>query len=650
MASSIVRTFLAAWLVASGLAQATTDRPCRPAARLAEALFNGDGDWGDLELETVYGLDEQLLVDEGVLEATVETRVAGKSLRSLQNLRASTLCVSLVLDAEGDWPVADHRRLDIGTLVDAEAWSYAVRVRLPETAGQLLMIVEEPASGLWGASIADDVGKPPSPGPRAVQLPGKVSAWHETHGGATARTANRQATREAPALIRLVPPRNQPITGPTRFDALVSTTEVARVVFELDGRQVAERKRSPLLERPFAARITLDKPPRPQTLRVIAFDDQGREIDSDTLVVNEVDAPLRVRIRELNGDPSSGSVEIAAEVTIPAGSKLDRIELYRNQNLLQTFRESPLRAHVPTPNPSPEDYVRVAAFLTDGNSIDDVVLLSSPVDTEKVEVNLVELHVVVSDSQGEPVSDLRQEDFTIVHQGKPQPPQSFAHADDVALLLGLVIDTSGSMRLMMHDTRRAATKFLGTTVLEQDRAFLVDFADRPRLLHPTTSDLPPLLFDLAKLEANGKTAMYDAIVFSMLQFERQGGRKALVVLTDGDDLDSRFGPKYCVDLAHKTGVPVYIIGLDGLDSYERRYSKKDLRKVTEGTGGRLYFVESFDALDQAYAQINAELRSQYSLSFYTDSDLDDTERRDVEVRVNRPGLSVRTVIGADSTP
>ncbi len=649
VSTSIVRLFVAACFFSTGFVQAATDKPCRSAARLAEAALTGTGSWGDLTLESIYTLDEQLLVDEGVLEATVETRVSGKSLRSLQNLRASTLCVSVVLDAEGDLPVADHRRLDVGSLEGAEVWSYGARIRLPETAGQLLIIVEEPASGLWGASIADDIGELPRPGQRAVHLEGRVPAWHETHGGPASRSAD-QDQGKAPTLIRLIPPRQQPVTGPTRFDALVSSTVVERVIFELDGRQVAERKRSKLLERPFAARIALDNPPRPQTLRVIAFDDQGREIDSDTLIVNEIDAPLRARIRKLTGDPASGSVEIAAEVTIPSGSTLDRIELYHNQTLLQTFTKSPIRAQVPTPSPSSEDYIRVAAFLTDGNSIDDVVLLGSPVDIEEVEVNLVELHVVVSDRQGEPVSDLRQEDFTIIHRGKAQPPQSFAHADDVALLLGLVIDTSGSMRLMMEDTRRAATKFLGSTVLEQDRAFLVDFALRPRLLHPTTSDLVPLLLDLAKLNADGKTAMYDAIVFSMLQFERQGGRKALVVLTDGDDLDSRFGPAYCVDLAHKTGVPVYIIGLDGLDSYERRYSKRDLRKVTEGTGGRLYFVQSFDELDQAYAQINAELRSQYSLSFYVDSDLDDAERRDVEVQVHRPGLSARTVIGAGSTP
>ncbi|MEM7581937.1 MAG: VWA domain-containing protein [Acidobacteriota bacterium] len=645
----LVHILVACGLLASSLAKADSGKPCRPADQLAEALLSGSIAWGDLTLETAYTLDEQLLVDEGVLEATLLTRLTGKSLRSLQNLATSTLCVSVVLDAEGELPIADHRRLEVPELRDAKAWTYGARFRLPETAGQLLLILEDPTSGLWGAAIADESGTSLRPGPAATFLPGRIQAWHEVTGGARPRVAETSSPSNAPTLIRLVPPRRQTVKGLTRFDALVSSTAVDRVVFELDGQQVAERKRSRLLERPFAARIDLADPPRPQTLLAIAFDDQNREIGRDTLMVNEIDAPLRVRISELSGDPSSGSVEVAAEITIPAGSELERIELYRNQTLLQRFDEGPVRARVATPEPSPEDFIRIAAFLTDGSSIDDVVLLSAPLEVEEVEVNLVELHVVVTDDQGEPVSDLAPEDFTIIHRGKPQSTQSFAHADDVALLLGLVIDTSGSMRLMMHDTGKAAIKFLGTTVLELDRAFLVDFALRPRLLHPTTADLPRLLVELTELKAEGKTAMYDAIVFSMLQFERQGGRKALVVLTDGDDIDSRFGPKYCVDLAYKTGVPVYVIGLS-LDSYQRRFSKKDLRRVTEGTGGRLYFVESFEELDRAYAQINAELRSQYSLSFYVDGDLEDAERRDIEVRVNRSGLTARTVIGAGATP
>ncbi|MEM7354970.1 MAG: VWA domain-containing protein [Acidobacteriota bacterium] len=641
-----------ALLAALSLIQPSAAAGCRSGAVLAKNLLAGGADSGDLAIEGLYGLDEEALLDDGRLEATVAIRLTDAALRSLQGVGAGALCISLVLDVEGELRLAHHRRLEPAEASGASpshatAWAYGLRTELPELTEQLLVLIEEPRSGLWGVAVADEADSALTPGPAARRLAGHGDAWLEVTGGPGPDPPGvGAAAKVAPTVVRLVPPRQQPATGPTRFDALVSTTAVARIVFELDGEEVASRKRSGLLERPFAARIELADPPRVQTLVAIAFDSRGREVGRDTLAVNQIDAPLRVRIRELTGDPASGSVEIAADVTTPAGTELDRIEVYRNQTLVTRLDAGPVRTRVPTPAPTPEDYIRVAAFLSDGTSIDDVVLLAAPGEIEQVEVNLVGLHVVATDDQGRVVDDLQPEDFEIIHRREVQPTQSFAYADDVTLLLGLVIDTSGSMRLVMHDTRRAAAKFLGSTVLPQDRAFLVDFDRQPRLLHPTSADLPRLLRDLAKLEAEGETAMYDAIVFSMLQFQRQGGRKALVVLTDGDDLDSRFGPKYCAELARDLGVPIYIIGLGNLDVYRRTYSKKELRRVTEDTGGRLYFVDSLAELDDAYAQINAELRSQYSLSFYVDSDLDASQRRDVEVRIRRSGVSARTVVGS----
>ncbi len=642
---STICILAASWSLAGPACRgaAAADNDCRPPATLARGLLEGAGDWGTLEIEGGYSIDQEILLDDGRLRATVEARLTGEALRALANLRPASICVSLVLDAEGELPVADHRQLSFSAPRGAEAWTYGVRVDLPEVTSQLLLILEEPASGLWGAVIADEAGGDLAPGPGATLLAGE--AWVEVRRAGdltTARASSAGAPR--PTVVRLVPPRPQPVAGETRFDALVSSSAVAKVIFQLDGKEVATRKRSVLLERPFAARIKLADPPRVQTIRALAFDSTGRRLGSDSLVVNRIDAPLRVRIGELRGDPTAGSIEIAAEVTVPLGAKLERIELYRNETLLERFDASPIRYRVPTPDLRPEDYVRVAAYLADGSSIDDVVLLAAG-EIEEVEVNLVELHVVASDAAGEPVSDLRAEDFTILHRGKPQATRSFAYADDVPLVLGVVIDTSGSMELVMEDTRKAAAKFLGSTVLPRDRAFLVDFDLQPRLLHPTTSDLPALLMDLHRLAAEGATALYDAIVFSMLQFEQESGRKALVILSDGDDHESRFGPKYCIEVARETGVPIYVIGLGALDVFRRTYSKKDLRRITSQTGGRLYIVDSLAELDQAYAQINAELRSQYSLSFYADRDLGDAERREVEVEISRPGLSAKTVVG-----
>ncbi len=642
--TTVLRIF---WILAFTHPVIAAADPCQSPAALAERILDGAAGWGSLEVSADYSLDEDALMDEGRLVATVETTLAGRALQALQGFGSTELCFALVLDVDGEAVARHHRAVTFERLAGAQGLRYGVQSELPEGTGQLLVIVQDPGAGLWGAVIADDAGEPlPPPGPAAVrQLGGDgVTSWHEVIRPRVAETA----APSAPVVVRLIPPRREPVSGSTRFDALVSTDAVDRVVFRLDGEEVADRDRGSFAGRPFAARVELAEPPRPQILEAVAFDRSGRELGRDRLEINRLDAPFRVRFTAVEGDPAAGSVTVAAEVTVPPEAVLERLELYRNQTLVAQFQDSEGRGfqtRVETPDAGPEDYLRVAAFLADGSSIDDVVLLLDPGAVEEVEVNLVELQVVVTDAAGDTVGDLAPEEFTIIHGGKPQPTQSFAYAADVPLLLGLVIDTSGSMQLVMHDTRKAAAKFLGTTVLPQDRSFLVDFDERPRLLHPTTDDLPALLIDLARLEAEGSTAMYDAIVFSMVQFERVRGRKALVILTDGDDYDSRFGPRYCADLGRSAGVPIYIIGLGNLDILRRRLDKKALRHVTGETGGRFFVVDSLDELDQAYAQINAELRSQYSLSFYTDRDLDDDERRDVRVEIGRPGLEARVVVG-----
>ena len=609
------------------------DDGCRSPARVIGALLEGLGTWDALPIAASYALDEAAL-DEGRLQAAVRLELGKKALGVLSTARPD-LCIALVLEADGDLEVVHQRRLT-ADLNSAEGWIYGFDAALSEGTSQLLVLVEEPSSGRSGAAIAEDLGEPAAgPGDGAIQLSDAPRAWYRVlRAAATVAKADGAAT-----VIRLVPPRREVVKGSTRFDALVTTDAVARVEFIFDGQPAGTQK-----VRPFAVRVDVADPPRPQHLEAIAYDSEGRELGRDVLELHRFDVPFRARIRELEGDVASGRVMVRGEVSVPPDASLDRLELYLNERLVATSRETTLSQDVDTAGVGPDDYLRLAAFLTDGSSIDDVVLLASPGLVEEVDVNLVQLHVVVTDAEGHPVDDLKREDFSIVFRGKEQPTGSFAYADDVPLLLGLVVDTSGSMQLVMHDTRKAAAKFLGTTVMRQDRAFLVDFADKPRLLHPTSGDLAKLMIDLGKLVAEGSTALYDAVVFSMLQFERQPGRKALVVLSDGDDYESRFGPKYVVDLAQRTGVPVYIIGLGNLDVLRRTYSKKDLRKVTEQTGGRLYFVDSLEELDGAYAQIQQELRSQYSLSFYSDRDLSDEERRQVEVVIRKPGFTARTVV------
>ncbi len=669
----------------SSSADGQSDTSCRFPAELAAQLLRGDVSFGDLSLSGQFVVNEQLLLDQGRLQATVEGQLDVGPLR-LQ--RQATLCVFLLLNVDGEAILAHQQRIDVDDFSTVESVRYVLRADLPEGTRHMTLVAREAESGFWGAApLETPGGEIAGPSFTARRVEAYEGTYYElTHrqgggGGAVAQQPSSAAPSAPPAppaagsgggaaptpqspqavfpkvrvpgqrpgpprdklageqILRLVPPRNEPVSGSTVFNVLTSTVAVDKVVFELDGTVVDEDGRPP-----FRKSLPLARPAREQVVRVIAYDSLGVVMAEDSIRVNQLDRPFRVRITDFKADPSGGSVSVKARATVPPQSQLAKMEVWLNDRLIGSYDGPEVEVGVPTPNIQPTDFLRVAAFLADGSSIDDVLLLAEP-DVEEVDVNLVELFAVVSDANGSPVEDLTAADFTVVYENKERETANFAYADDVPLVLGLLVDTSGSMQMLMHDTRRAAAKFLGQTIKPQDKAFLVDFDLQPRLVHDVTGDLPSLMRSLGKLNADGATAMFDAVVFSLLQFERHPGRRALVVLTDGDDIDSRYGPKHCAEMARQTGVPVYVIGLGALDTLRRTFSKRDLRRLTEETGGRLYFVESFEELAQAYAQINAELRSQYSLGFYVEEDLSDEQKRKVEVKVPR-GMTARTVIGA----
>lgn len=680
---------LGASATASAQGDTSLGNPCRFPADLAARLLQGDFDMGDLPIEANFLVDEELLLESNLLRAQVQGLLQTGDLRLDTD---ATVCVFLLLDVDGEAILAHQKQLEIedGSLVDT--LRYVLRADLPEGTRHMTFVVREAGSGLWGAAPLQqpggEIGGPSFTAQRVEEYEGtyyeltyrqgddgsapltladRIRAKKEEEAAAAAkqqsdadaakilapvpqqvrvpnlgrRPLGRPPVKEKLAgeqILRLVPPRDQPVKGSTVFNVLISTVAVEKVVFEIDGKKVDEDTRPP-----FRVRLDLADPPREQVVKAIAYDGLGVPMGEDAVIINEVDAPFRVRISNFEGDPASGSITIDAITTLPPEARLDKMEVFLNETLVETTRATTLRSTVKIPSLQPTDYLRVAATLADGSTIDDVLLLAAP-EVEQVDVNLVELHAVVTDRDGKVVEDLEADDFRIVFDGKDQPTASFAYADDVPLVLGLVVDTSGSMNLMMHDTRRAAAKFLGQTVLPQDKAFVVDFDLQPRLVHGVTGELPELIRSLARLEADGRTAMYDAVVFAMLQFESHVGRRALVVLTDGDDLDSRFGPKNSAEMARQAGVPIYVIGLGALDTLRRTFSKKDLRQLTVETGGGLYFVNSFEELAQAYAEINAELRSQYSLGFYAERDLADAERTKVKVEVPK-GMEARTVVG-----
>jgi len=600
------------------------------AARAGRFLDEPDDAEGSLPIEGILRPDPAGTSRPGMMAALLEI---GLNLRGIEAVEDPHFRVTMALTVIDDPPSIGYEHIRPGSLEGMDRWQYRQAIQIPEDLTQGVVIVEEIHTGVWGAAALDISNRSLQGGGR------RVAEWN-----APRRSSDTRRSATAGKLIRLLPPRRQPVTGKVRIDTLGADPSVGHVEFFLDDQKVATDAKPPF-------RTVMDFGPeaKPHVVRADAYSLDDQRLGSHEIRVNQEGRSFEVRILGIDGDPSSGSAVVTAEVSTPAGRKLDRVEFFWNEELEATLTEGPFRAELTSPDPGLNDYVRVVAYLDDDSSLEDAVLLDPQSLSELVVVNLVELNVTVSDRAGHIVRGLQPEDFVIKLGGERRPVDRFALAADVPLILGLVIDTSESMWALMTDTKKAGAQFLGATIGPLDRAFLVDFDSRPRLAQATTGDLLELFSTFSSLEPSGLTAMYDAIIFSMLQFEEAEGRKALVLLTDGDDVQSRYGPRRCIQYGKQLGVPVYILSLAGIQNPRRGLRKIDLEGVTEGTGGRIFYITKMEQLDEAYAQINEELRSQYILSFSTERALEEGELRKIKVEVAGEELSARTVVSGQQS-
>ena len=227
-------------------------------------------------------------------------------------------------------------------------------------------------------------------------------------------------------------------------------------------------------------------------------------------------------------------------------------------------------------------------------------------------VDAVELYATVTD-KGRPVSSLQQTSFKIFEDGVLQKIEAFDYVKNLPLTVGVALDTSASMLESLPEVQKAATAFLDATIGPKDRAFTLSFDNEPYVLSKLTNRKDKLFRSLGGLRAEGSTALYDAIVYSLYQFSGVKGKKALVLLTDGKDTASKFEFDTMLEYVKKSGISVYAIGfkIGGAD-LEVKYK---LNKIAQFTGGQTFYVDSSNHLDAIYKQINEELRSQYFLTY-----------------------------------
>ena len=470
-------------------------------------------------------------------------------------------------------------------------------------------------------------------------------------GLASAGTVGGAATEDGPESTRV---RLLPISvderGRAQVETVVLEKDVRRVVFYLDGDKVAERKRVP-----FQTRIEVPPEGRAE-VRVVAYGPDGR-LGEDTAIAQRGGRPLRVRIAEVV--PGDGGIRSGFRVVVDASSPMvefvDRLELSLDGERVvsQAGSEALGRTtHAIDAVGAGAGILTATLHLADGRWLDDAVSLDgiiSPLVREEVDVRLVQLQAVATDKRGTTVVDIEPGDLQVFENGTRVDLESAFRAPSVALTLGLAVDTSGSMRDKWRETIAAVDGFLGRLMSPRDQAFLVDFDVNLELRTPPSSDPAAIRSALEGVQPDGGTALYDSIVFSLLQFQREPGRRGLVVITDGVDAGSFTNPERTVELARRFGVPVYLIVLEASGRGRGAAAPvHSLKLLTEPSGGRIFRVSSGRALQAALQQIRVELEHQILLSYSTTTEFDWRKPPKIEVRAQgRPDVRVKTVFAAD---
>jgi VWFA-related protein len=293
-----------------------------------------------------------------------------------------------------------------------------------------------------------------------------------------------------------------------------------------------------------------------------------------------------------------------------------------------------------------------------------------PGETLKVNVNVVQLFFNVKDKHGALIPHLTKDDFDIAEDSKPQTIKYFTAESNLPLTLGMMIDSSGSQRNVIDMEKEVGGAFLKQILTDKDEAYVISFDISVDLLQDFTRDTHRLQAALNKAKINVDftsggipgmgggpvptqnapgTLLYDAVYLSAHDMlAKETGRKAMILLTDGQDEGSRLKIKDAIEAAQKADAIIYVLlcadrgFYGGFGGYS---GEGEMRKLTEQTGGRVINVgNKFDKLREAFDQIANELRSQYNVGYTPTNLKQDGTYRKIEIK-NKQNYKIQARAG-----
>ena len=350
-----------------------------------------------------------------------------------------------------------------------------------------------------------------------------------------------------------------------------------------------------------------------------------------------------------------GPTKIVLQVDAPSGTRVERLEIYANDELIGTLTGPPWTLDWDAGDSGTAHRLEARLLLGDGKTVTTAIRTSKLRVSFTEDVSLVNLFAVVRDKAGDYVTDLALEDFIVTENDRREQIERFT-TERKPLRIGIVLDTSLTMEGSKLDAaRKAALDFLDSLDIG-DLGSVVTFSDEVRVLQELTDDRKALATAIESVSAAGGTALYDAIYRTSRDLGRDEGRKILVLLSDGrDEAANGLEPgslhtlAESLDRALRDEVIIFAIGLGRrLDQMRDFYGRRSLQSILEelatSTGGRAIFVKPGNPgkIGKAFDQVADDLRHMYSIAYVSDDDKRDGTWRRISVQTSDPQLVVST--------
>ena len=450
------------------------------------------------------------------------------------------------------------------------------------------------------------------------------------------------------------------IQGRQKMTLNIEDTNLLWVEFHIDGKLIATDR-----EPPYECSYDFGEAPLEHEIAIIGYYPKETIYQIPSPYEREEEAvpprePEGLKVKITSPLPNtylSGKVTISAEVSTPPGTSVERVEFYIDQELVFTDRDPPYQFSYDAGQEFNRRIIEVIAYNSEGEKGSDLIISR---DLEgylfEARVNLVTLDVTVTDKRDKYISGLDEDDFRVYEDGALQAVSHFTR-EERPLVIGLLLDSSGSMEgLKIVRAKEGAKKFI-RTLKDDEEAFFIDFDSEVKVLQDFTSDKGKLLTAIDSAYAEGATAMNLALWEGIKKLEDKTGRKAIILLSDGYDTVQEMTEDQVLEAAKRAEVKIYSIGIIEkwltLPAPFRRQTPFEekglgeivLKSLSDWTGGEAFFPQSIGRLDEIYLQIARELRSQYALGYASSNKEEDGSWRTIKVELTDKDLKARTKKG-----